>query len=160
AAIARTAQNLLISGPSGAGKEIAAGLFHRACGRAREGNERPFVALNCATIPGGLAERILFGARRGAYSGADKDAIGLVQAANGGTLFLDEIGELPPDVQAKLLRVLETKQVLQVGAVEPTHVDFRVCAATLEDLRGRVADGRFREDLYFRIARPEVTLPG
>ena len=133
AAIARTAQNLLISGPSGAGKEIAAGLFHHACGRSREGSERPFVALNCATIPAGLAERILFGARRGAYSGAVNDAIGLVQAANGGTLFLDEIGELPLDVQAKLLRVIETKQVLPVGG---GRADSRRLSRVCGDARG------------------------
>jgi transcriptional regulator of acetoin/glycerol metabolism len=159
AAIAASGQNVLLSGPSGSGKEIAAGLFHRAGGRPGGTAERPLVALNCATVPDGLAERILFGARRGAYSGAVADAIGLVQAADGGTLFLDEIGELPLDVQAKLLRVIETRQVLPIGAVEPTRVEFRVCAATLEDLRARVGDGRFREDLYFRVARPEVTLP-
>ncbi|HLT36905.1 MAG TPA: sigma 54-interacting transcriptional regulator [Enhygromyxa sp.] len=158
-AIARSGQNLLISGPSGSGKEIAAGLFHRAWQPSRGSAERPFVALNCATIPAGLAERILFGTRRGAYSGAVSDAVGLMQAADGGTLFLDEIGELPLDVQAKLLRVIETKQVLPIGALEPVPVEFRVCAATLADLRSEVVKGRFREDLYFRIARPEVSLP-
>lgn len=155
-AIARSGQNLLISGPSGAGKELAAQVFHRA--RAGAG-ERPFVALNCATIPEGLAERLLFGARRGAYSGAVSDAAGLVQAADHGTLFLDEIGDLPLEVQAKLLRVIETKQVLPIGALEPIPVAFSICAATLKDLRAEVVAGRFREDLYFRVARPELTLP-
>jgi transcriptional regulator with PAS, ATPase and Fis domain len=116
------------------------------------------VALNCATVPKDLAERLLFGARRGAFSGAT-DAAGYVQAAHGGTLFLDEIAELPADVQSKLLRMLETREVLRLGATSPERVDVRICAATWRDLRQEVAAGRFREDLYFRIGQPEITLP-
>jgi DNA-binding NtrC family response regulator len=155
AAIARNGTNLLVLGESGSGKELCAATFH-AAGAAAGG---PLVAVNCATIPKELAERTLFGARRGAYTGAVADAEGLVQAAHGGTLFLDEIAELEPGVQAKLLRVLETRQVTPIGAVKPTAVDVRVCAATHKDLRAEVVAGRFREDLYFRIGRPELCLP-
>lgn len=157
AKVGRLGQNVLITGPSGAGKELAARAFHDAA--ASRGKDRPFVALNCATIPEGLAERILFGAKRGAYSGADSDAKGLVQAAGGGTLFLDEIGDLDAAIQTKLLRVLETREVLPVGATQPTAVEFSLCAATHKDLRDEVTTGRFREDLYFRIGRPELRLP-
>jgi hypothetical protein len=121
---------LLVTGESGTGKEIAAQVFH-ATG-ARSG--AAFSAVNCATIPKELAERLLFGSRRGAYSGAT-DAVGYVQAADGGTLFLDEVGELPAEVQSKLLRMLETREVLRLGATVPEPVDVRVCAATLRDLR-------------------------
>jgi transcriptional regulator with AAA-type ATPase domain len=147
-------QSLLISGESGTGKELAAQVFH-ASGPRPQG---PFSALNCATIPKELAERLLFGSRRGAFSGAT-DAQGHVQAANGGTLFLDEIAELPGDVQSKLLRMLETREVLRLGATSYEGVDVRVCAATWCDLRQEVAAGRFREDLYYRIGQPEVRLP-
>ncbi len=146
--------SLLISGESGSGKEIAAAVFHAAGAQPNA----PFVALNCATIPKDLAERLLFGARRGAFSGAT-DAPGQVQAANGGTLFLDEVAELPREVQSKLLRMLETREVLRLGATSPERVDVRICAATWRDLRQEVAAGRFREDLYFRIGQPEIRLP-
>ncbi|MBL9103716.1 MAG: sigma-54-dependent Fis family transcriptional regulator [Myxococcales bacterium] len=154
AAVGRAGHGVLVTGPSGAGKEHAARVFHAA-----RGAKRPFVALNCATIPAGLAERVLFGARRGAYSGAVEDAKGLVQAADGGTLFLDEVADLEPAVQTKLLRALETKEVLPVGATQATRVEFTLCAATLKELRAEVLAGRFREDLYFRIGRPEFRLP-
>jgi DNA-binding NtrC family response regulator len=146
--------SLLISGESGAGKEIAAKVFHAA----GPNPNAPFVAVNCATIPKDLAERLLFGARRGAFSGAT-DAVGQVQAADGGTLFLDEIAELPLEVQTKLLRMLETREVIRLGATTPERVDVRVCAATWRDLRQEVAAGRFREDLYFRVGQPEIRLP-
>lgn len=146
--------SLLISGESGTGKEIAAKLFHESGPRPNA----PFVAVNCATIPREIAERLLFGSRRGAFSGAT-DAPGHVQAANGGTLFLDEVAELPADVQTKLLRMLETREVVRLGATNTEHVDVRVCAATWRDLRQEVAAGRFREDLYFRIGQPEIRLP-
>jgi transcriptional regulator with PAS, ATPase and Fis domain len=152
---ARARQVLLLTGESGTGKELAARAFHDGGHRARG----PFVALNCAALPDGMAERLLFGTRRGAYSGADDDAPGFVQAAHGGTLFLDEIAELPLLMQAKLLRVLETREVTPLGATRPVQVDLGLCAATLRDLAERVADGRFREDLFYRIARPEVRLP-
>lgn len=158
AAIRRANHNVLISGGSGSGKEHAARVFHEASANS-SGAERPFVAVNAATIPLGLAERILFGTKRGAYSGADADAKGLVQAAHGGTLFLDEIGDIEAAVQAKLLRVIETKEVLPMGGLAPIAVDFSLCAATHKDLRVEVAAGRFREDLYFRIGQPRIELP-
>jgi DNA-binding NtrC family response regulator len=154
ARVAQAGETLLLTGPSGSGKELAAQAFHEA---QRRGGR--FVAVNCATIPTGLAERLLFGARRGAYSGANADAEGYVQTADGGTLFLDEIAELDAGVQAKLLRVLETREVMPLGASEPRKVDIRVCTATLKDLRAEVAAGRFRRDLYYRIGSPEVRLP-
>ena len=155
AAIAASGDVLHVSGETGAGKEEAARCF-RASGPRAHG---PFVPVNCATIPQALAERLLFGARRGAYSGADADADGYIQQADGGTLFLDEIAELEAGVQAKLLRVLETREVLPLGATKARRVDFGICSATHGDLPARVAAGRFREDLYFRIGRPDVVLP-
>jgi DNA-binding NtrC family response regulator len=154
ARVAAAGETLLLTGPSGSGKELAAQAFHEAGKRGG-----PFVAVNCATIPAGLAERLLFGARRGAYSGAGADAEGYVQAADGGTLFLDEIAELDATVQAKLLRVLETREVVPLGAPAGRKVDIRICTATLKDLRGEVAAGRFRRDLYYRVGSPEVLLP-
>jgi transcriptional regulator with GAF, ATPase, and Fis domain len=158
ATVARAAQSsptLLLRGESGTGKENASRHFH-ALGPNRTG---PFVAVNCAAIPEGLAERLLFGARRGAYSGAAADSEGHVQAAHGGVLLLDEGGELGLDVQSKLLRVLETHEVVPLGASHGQRVDFRICVATHRDLREAVSEGRFRADLYHRIAPPEVVLP-
>lgn len=155
--VARTAElgfTLHIHGESGTGKEGVARAFHENGPRA----SGPFVAVNCAAIPQGLAERLLFGARRGAFSGAD-DAEGYLQAADGGTLFLDEVAELELAVQAKLLRALETREVLPLGGARPRKVDVRVCSAGNKDLRAQVASGRMREDLYFRMGRPEVHLP-
>jgi transcriptional regulator with PAS, ATPase and Fis domain len=151
---ARGGRSLLVTGESGVGKELAARAFHRASGVSGE-----LVAVNCAAIPAGLAERLLFGTRKGAYSGADRDADGYLAAADGGTVFLDEVAELDLDVQAKLLRVLETGELLALGAARPRAVQLRVVAATLRDLRAAVAAGRFRDDLYYRIGRPEVRLP-
>ncbi|QDE91482.1 Fis family transcriptional regulator [Myxococcus xanthus] len=155
--VARTAEHgftLHIHGESGTGKEGVARAFHERGPRA----SGPFVAVNCAAIPQGLAERLLFGARRGAFSGAD-DAEGYLQAADGGTLFLDEVAELDLGVQAKLLRALETREVLPLGGSKPRKVDVRVCSAGNKDLRAQVASGRMREDLYFRLGRPEADLP-
>jgi transcriptional regulator of acetoin/glycerol metabolism len=148
---------LFIRGESGSGKELAARAFHDASYPGS--SSAPFVAVNCAAIPEGLAERLLFGARRGAYSGITADAEGYVQAADGGTLFLDEIAELDLLVQAKLLRVLETREVLPLGASRPQKVTIRVCSASHKALRDEVSAGRFREDLYYRIGRPEVRIP-
>ncbi len=153
-AYAKGGAHVLLQGPSGAGKELAAQAFHRAS----EGARGPMVSVNCATIPRELAERLLFGARRGAFTGAT-DASGLVQQADGGTLFLDEVAELDLPVQAKLLRVLETGAVLPLGATQPVAVRFRLCSATLRDLRDAVREGRFREDLYYRLGRPAVRVP-
>jgi DNA-binding NtrC family response regulator len=154
---ARAGDTLFVRGESGSGKELAARAFHDE--RHANGHDAPFVAVNCAAIPEGLAERLLFGARKGSYSGATADAEGYVQSAQGGTLFLDEIAELDPLVQAKLLRVLESREVLPLGASRPIKVTIAVCAASHKPLRAEVTAGRFREDLYFRIARPEVVLP-
>jgi transcriptional regulator with PAS, ATPase and Fis domain len=146
--------SLLVLGESGTGKEHLARAYHQHGPRAGG----PFVAVNCAAIPATIAERALFGSRRGAYSGAE-DAPGYVQAAHGGTLFLDELGELPLELQAKLLRVLESREVWSVGATRGVPVELGVVAATHRDLRAAVAAGAFRDDLYFRIAKPVVRVP-
>ncbi len=152
---ARGGTILHVRGESGTGKEGVARAFHRGSARAAG----PVVAVNCAAIPPAIAERLLFGAKRGAYSGADADAAGYLQEADGGTLFLDEIGELDAQVQAKLLRALESKEILPLGAAKPRKVDLGFCSATNKDLRALVAAGALREDLYFRIGSPAVTLP-
>jgi len=153
---AHAGSTLCLRGESGSGKELAARAFHEASyGTA---SPAPFIAVNCAAVPEGLAERLLFGARRGAYSGATGDVQGYLQAAHGGSLFLDEIAELDLRVQAKLLRVLETREVLALGATRPERVDLRVCVAAHADLRAQVQAGRFREDLFYRVGRPEVRI--
>jgi transcriptional regulator with PAS, ATPase and Fis domain len=153
--LARAGSNIFLHGETGSGKERAVQAFH-ALGVRSAG---PLVAVNCSAIPETMAERLLFGTRRGAYSGAAVDAVGNVQTADGGVLFLDEVAELDLGVQAKLLRVLETREVMPLGANQPRKVDFQLCAATHRDLRAEVARGRFRQDLYFRISSPEVRLP-
>jgi len=152
---ARAGDNVLITGESGTGKELAARNFH-ACGQHSSG---AFVPVNCAAIPATLGERLLFGAKRGAYSGAVADAEGYLQAAHRGVLFLDEVGELSTDVQAKLLRVLETKEVFPLGASRGTRVDLQICSATCRDIRSLLSNGKFRHDLYYRIGKPEILLP-
>ena len=152
---AQTGGTLVIQGESGAGKEVAARTFHARGAHAKG----PFVGVNCAAIPEGLAERLLFGAKRGAYSGAEKNAVGHVQAAHNGVLFLDEIGDLDAHVQAKLLRALETREVVPLGDSIGQPFDVRVCVATQKPLRAVVAEGKFRADLYYRLAPPEVALP-
>ncbi len=152
---ARSGDTLHVTGESGSGKELAARHFHASGPRAAG----PFVAVNCATIPASLAERLLFGAKKGAYSGADADVDGYVQAADGGTLFLDEIAELDAAVQAKLLRVLETREVTALGAARPRKLSVGVVSATHGSLRAHVDQGRFRHDLFFRLGRPDVTVP-
>jgi transcriptional regulator with PAS, ATPase and Fis domain len=156
ALLSKASENLLIIGESGSGKELLARAFHEA--QHGQSNKAPLVAVNCAAIPEGLAERLLFGAKRGAYSGA-VDADGYIQQAHGGTLFLDEIAELDSLVQAKLLRVVETREVMPLGATQSRKVSIRICAATHKDLRAEVAAGRFREDLYYRMGRPAVRNP-
>lgn len=152
---ARAGSNLFLHGESGVGKEHAARAFHALSPRSAS----PFVAVNCGAIPKDMAERLFFGTKRGAYSGATADALGYVQAANSGTLFLDEVAELDLATQIKLLRVVETKEVLPLGATRPQHIDFQICSATHKDLRQEVIQGAFRRDLYFRIGRPQVVLP-
>jgi len=146
---------LLIQGETGCGKELAASAVHHFSKR----KDRPLVAVNCAALPENLAESELFGHERGAFSGAVTSKPGLFETANGGTLFLDEIGELSQAIQAKLLRVLETKRILRVGDVRERSIDVRLAAATHRDLQADVASGRFRQDLYFRLAVARVYLP-
>jgi DNA-binding NtrC family response regulator len=152
--LAASGERLHVTGESGTGKELAARHFHAQS--ARRGG--PFVAVNCAAIPPALAERLLFGARKGAFTGASANVHGYVQEAHQGTLFLDEVADLDLSVQAKLLRVLESKEVIPLGASKPEHVDLAICSATHADLSESVARGRFREDLYFRLGRPMVQL--
>ena len=138
---------VLIHGESGTGKEVAARFLHE--NSSRRGG--PFVALNCGAIAKNLVESILEGFRKGAFTGAVSDQPGVVRAAQGGTLFLDEIGELPLECQSKLLRILQERAVLPVGATRSIPVDFRLVCATNRNLREDVAAGRFREDLFFRL---------
>jgi transcriptional regulator with PAS, ATPase and Fis domain len=145
---------LLVHGESGSGKELAARLYHDA-GPRRAG---PFVAVNCAAIPEGVAERLLFGAKKGAFSGAI-EALGHFQMASGGTLFLDEIADLDAAVQAKLLRAVETREVVPVGATTGTPLELGIVAASHRELRAAIAERRFRDDLYYRLARVTVHLP-
>jgi two-component system response regulator FlrC len=146
---------VLLEAESGAGKEVFARLLHRESPR-RNG---PFVAVNCAAIPRELLEAELFGHRKGAFTGAMRDRKGHFEAAAGGTLFLDEIGEMSPDLQARLLRVLQDHVVTPIGAEAPVQVDVRVVAATHRNLREEVAAGRFREDLYYRLRVLPVRIP-
>ena len=144
-----------LRGESGTGKELAARALH-SVGHRLGG---PFVALNCAALPEPLAEAELFGARRGAYTGADRDRKGAFERAHGGTLFLDEVGELAPSIQAKLLRALETGEVLPLGGDEPRKVDVRVVSATWRGLDVDALDGAFRSDLLHRLAVLRLDLP-
>lgn len=145
----------LVVGPTGAGKELVARAIHARSPRS----QGPFVAVNCAALPEQLVESLLFGHTRGAFTGAERAAPGLLAAADGGTLFLDELGELSGNIQPKLLRVLQDGLASPVGAHEPRRVDFRLIAATNRDLRADVAAGRLREDLYYRIATHVVAVP-
>ncbi len=147
--------NLLILGETGAGKDVLARTLHRASPRA----DRPFLALNCAGLNENLLESELFGHERGAFTGALAAKPGLLESADGGTLFLDEVGELPPTVQAKLLRVLETREVRRLGALKTRPLDLRILAATNRKLDEEVASGRFRQDLYFRLAALVLEVP-
>ncbi|HEY4158728.1 MAG TPA: sigma 54-interacting transcriptional regulator [Polyangiaceae bacterium] len=152
--VAPTQLSVVLRGASGTGKEVVASELHRWS--ARSGR---FCAVNCAAIPANLIESELFGFKRGAFSGADRDKPGLIRTAHEGTLFLDEIGDMPPDAQAKLLRVLQAKEVLPLGATAPEPVDVRVVCATHRDLAKLQRDGKFREDLFARLNEYEVYLP-
>jgi len=146
---------VLIEGESGTGKELLARALHA---NSRRKNAR-FVALNCAGLSETLLEDELFGHVRGAYTGATADRQGRFEYADGGTMFLDEVGDMPLPMQAKLLRVLEDGELVRVGSNEPVHVDVRVVSATNADLAGRVREGRFREDLYFRLKGVSIRIP-
>jgi len=145
--VARTTVNVLITGESGTGKEIIARAIHTASARA----QKPFVPFNCAAIPRELVESQLFGHRRGAFTGADRDYLGVIRAAREGTLFLDEIGTLSLDLQPKLLRFLESGEIATLGDPATHYVNVRIVAATNTNLEEAVREGRFREDLFYRL---------
>ncbi len=153
--VAITDAPVLITGESGTGKELAAIAIHKRSARAAG----PFVPINCAALPKTLIASELFGHEKGAFTGADQRRIGRIQAADKGTLFLDEIGDLPMDLQAHLLRFLQESTIDRVGGLHPIKVDVRVVAATNVPLRKAVADGRFREDLFFRLNVLTIALP-
>jgi sigma-54 dependent transcriptional regulator, acetoin dehydrogenase operon transcriptional activator AcoR len=146
--------SILLLGESGTGKEVAARQLHDASGRRGD-----FCAVNCAAIPANLIESELFGYKRGAFSGAERDKPGIVRAAHGGTLLLDEIGDMPLAAQAKLLRVLQAREVLPIGATRPEPVDVRVICATHRDLRHMQRENTFRGDLFARLNDYQVRLP-
>jgi Nif-specific regulatory protein len=146
---------VLVTGETGVGKELVARGVHRASDRA----DGPFVPVNCAAIPDTMLERELFGHRKGAFTGATQDTRGLFEAADGGTIFLDEIGDMPPGMQAKLLRVLQEGEVVALGDQRPRPIDVRVVSATNRDLEVAVADGTFRQDLFYRLAAFPLAVP-
>ena len=153
--VAYTSTNVLITGESGTGKELIARSIHRQGNR----RESPFVAINCAAIPSELMESELFGHEKGAFTGAHTRTIGKFEYANGGTLFLDEISTLRPDLQAKLLRVLQEREIERIGSNRPIKIDIRVIAATNTNLEDAVSKGTFRQDLYFRLNVVPIPIP-
>lgn len=154
-ATAPSEASVLIEGESGTGKELIAAAFHLHSNRAN----RPFMRINCAAIPRDLIESELFGYKKGAFTGADRDKRGLIEAASGGTLLLDEIAEMPAHLQTKLLRVLQERKLRRVGDEREIPVDFRLVAATNRDTAQAIKEGALREDLYFRISTIKIKVP-
>jgi DNA-binding NtrC family response regulator len=150
-----TRSNILITGESGTGKGLIAEVVH--CNSQRK--DKPFISINCSAIPENLLESELFGYRKGAFTGAASDKKGLITMADQGTLFLDEIGDMPPSLQAKVLKVLESGEVLPVGETKSRYVDVRLIAATNKNLEEQIKKGLFREDLYYRLNVIEVKIP-
>jgi len=153
--VAGSDATVLIRGESGTGKELIAEAIHEKSERA----EKRFVTINCAAVPENLLESELFGYEKGAFTGAAQRKTGLFEVADGGTIFLDEIGDMPLSLQAKLLRVLQNRQIVRVGGTEPVHVNVRVIAATHQDLEELIRQGQFRSDLFYRINIFPVNLP-
>jgi two-component system NtrC family response regulator len=153
--VAPTSVSVLLLGESGTGKDVLARALHALSPRA----QRPYVALNCAAIPEALLESELFGHEKGAFTGAIRQTIGKVELAHRGTLFLDEIGDLPPGLQAKLLRFLQDRVIERVGGRHQIAVDVRIVAATNQDLAARIRDNRFREDLFYRLNEVRIEVP-
>jgi len=149
------AATILLDGENGTGKDLIARALHEQSRRQTE----PFIAVNCAAIPGTLLESELFGYEKGAFTGARARKRGIFELADRGTLFLDEIGEIPPMLQAKLLRVLEERTFRRLGGLTDVQLDFRVVAATNKNLRSAVKEGAFRQDLYFRLNMIQITMP-
>lgn len=157
-ALARVAASnctVLITGETGTGKELAAEFIHTNSAR----RDRPFVCINCAAIPESLLESELFGHNRGAFTGADATYEGLLTAANGGTVFLDEIGDMSLPAQAKMLRVIERKEICRIGTTRPVKLDVRFVAATNQNLEALAEQGTFRKDLYFRLSVANIHVP-
>ncbi|MCO4748256.1 MAG: sigma 54-interacting transcriptional regulator, partial [Proteobacteria bacterium] len=153
--VAPTDLSVLVLGETGTGKELVARELHNLSGR----KSAPFIAINCGAIPENLLESELFGHKKGAFTGAVSDKIGKVEAADGGTLFLDEIGEMPMNLQVKLLRVLQERTIERIGELKPRPINVRVVAATNKDLKELISDGLFREDLLYRLNEMTVPLP-
>lgn len=147
-------RSVLVHGPTGTGKDLVARAIHN-----QSGVKGKLVVVNCSAVTETLFESEMFGHVRGAFTGADRDKMGLIELASGGTLFLDEVGDMPPSAQAKLLRVIQNQEVLPVGSLTPRRVDVRVIAATHRNLRSAIATGAFREDLFYRLSMVELTVP-
>lgn len=154
--LARQKTSVLIMGESGVGKEVAAQMIHRLDDRSKSG---AFVPVNCAAVPEAMMEAEFFGYEKGAFTGSQRAHKGFVERADGGTLFLDEVGDLPPSMQAKLLRVLQERCFFRLGSERTTHSDFRIVAATNRDLYADMLAGKFREDLFYRLAVIRIEIP-